>query len=74
MQTIAFGMDKQWYPAVYHWQQYLVTMMEHDNVRKRMYTCMCDWVTLLYSRKLTEHHKPTIIEKNKNHYIKKKPI
>ena len=30
-------------------------MMEHDNVRKRTYICMCDWVTLLYSRKLTEH-------------------
>ena len=27
-------------------------MMEHDNVRKRMYICICDWVTLLYSRKL----------------------
>ena len=26
-------------------------MMDHDNVRKRMYTCMCDWVTLLYRRK-----------------------
>ena len=31
--------------------------MEHDNVRKRMYICMCDWVTLLYSRKLTENYK-----------------
>ena len=30
-----------------------------------MYThaCVCDWVTLLYSRKSTEHCKPTIIEK-----------
>ena len=26
---------------------------------------MCDWVTLLYSRKLTEHCKPTIMEKIK---------
>ena len=33
---------------------------------------MCDWVTLLYSRKLTEHYKPAIMEKNKNHYIKNK--
>ena len=33
-----------------------------DNVRKRMYICMCDWVILLYSRKLMEHCKPTIIE------------
>ena len=24
---------------------------------------MCDWVTLLYSRKLTEHCKPGIMEK-----------
>ena len=41
-----------------------------DNVRKRMYLCMCDWVTLLYSRKLTEHCKPVIMEKIK--IIKKK--
>ena len=39
-------------------------MME-DNMRKRMYMCMCDWVTLLYCRKLTEHCKPTIMEKIK---------
>ena len=26
-------------------------MMEHDSVRKKMYTCMCNWVTILYSRK-----------------------
>ena len=26
---------------------------------------MCDWVTLLYSRKLTEHCKPTIRKKIK---------
>ena len=25
--------------------------------------CMCDWVTLLYSKKLTEHRKPAIVEK-----------
>ena len=31
---------------------------------------MCDWVTLLYSRKLTDHCKPAIMDKNKNH-IKK---
>ena len=29
---------------------------------------MYDWVTLVYSRKLTEHCKPTIMEKSKNHY------
>lgn len=26
---------------------------------------MCDWITLLYSRKLTEHCKPTVMEKIK---------
>ena len=25
---------------------------------------MCEWVTFLYSRKLTEHSKPGITEKN----------
>ena len=44
-------------------------MME-DNVRKRMYMWMCDWVTLLSSRKLTEHWKPTVMGKIKT--IKKK--
>ena len=38
---------------------------------KRSYTCMCNWVTMKYSRKLTEHCKPAVI-KNKNHYIKEK--
>ena len=33
---------------------------------------MCNWVTMLYSRKLTEHCKPAIMEKYKNHYIKNK--
>ena len=45
-------------------------MMEHYNVRERMYTCICNWVTMLYSGKLTEHCKPAIMEKNKNNYIK----
>ena len=35
----------------------------------RMCTCMCNWVTMLYSRKLTEHCKSGIMGKNKNHYI-----
>ena len=39
-------------------------MME-DNVIKRMYICMSDWVTLLYSRKLTKHCKPAKTEKIK---------
>ena len=38
----------------------------------RMCTCMCNWVIMLYSRELTEHCKPAIMEKNKNHYIKRK--
>ena len=32
---------------------------------------MCNWVTMLYSIKLIEYCKPAIMEKNKNHYIKK---
>ena len=39
--------------------------------KKSMYTCMCNWVTMLYSRKLTEHCKPATMEK-KNCYIIKK--
>ena len=35
---------------------------------------MCNWVTMLYSRKSTEHGKPAIMEKNNNHYIKTKQI
>ena len=31
--------------------------------KKRMCTCMCDWVPSLYSRKLTEHGKPDIMGK-----------
>ena len=40
-------------------------IMEHDNVRKKIFTCTCDWVTLLYSRKLTKCCKPDIQEKIK---------
>ena len=32
---------------------------------------MCNWVTMLYSRKVTEHCKPVIMKKNKNHYKKR---
>ena len=32
---------------------------------------MCNWVTMLCSRKFVEHYKPAIAEKNKNHYVKK---
>ena len=38
--------------------------------KNRMCTCMCNWVTMLYSRKLAEHCKPAI--KEKNHQIKNK--
>ena len=34
-------------------------------MKKGIYICMCDWVTLLYSRNLTEHCKPAIMEKLK---------
>ena len=37
-----------------------------------MYTCMRECVTLLYSRKWTEHCKPAIMEKYKKHYKTKK--
>ena len=40
-------------------------MMEHDNVRKKMYMCIYNWVTLLYSRKVTEHCRAAIMEKIK---------
>lgn len=33
--------------------------------KNRMYTCMCDQVTLLYGRKLTEHCKPAMTKKKK---------
>ena len=49
---------------------HLAWHMVEDSVRKRMYICMCDRVTWLYNRKLTEHCKPTIMEKIK--IIKKK--
>ena len=39
---------------------------------KGMYMCMCDWVILLYSRKLTEHCKPAIVEKKSLKVEKKK--
>ena len=35
-----------------------------------MYTYMCDWVTLLYSIKLTEHYKPAMMEKIKIIFLK----
>ena len=35
---------------------------------------MCDWVTLLYSRKLTKHCNPAIMGKNKNHLIIKSQL
>ena len=38
---------------------------------KRMYTCMCDWVTSLCGRKLTEHCKSAIMEQIKKSLLKK---
>ena len=43
-----------------------------DSVRKRMHMCMCHWVPLLYSRKLTEHCKAAIPEKIKIIFKNKK--
>ena len=61
MQTLAFGMVKQWDPAVHS------LMMGHDvgYYEKKNVYIMCDWVTLLCSRELTEHYKATIMEKIK---------
>ena len=36
-----------------------------------IYKNVCDQVTLLYSKKLTENYKPTIMQKKKNHFKKK---
>ena len=54
-------------------------MMEHDGgeCEKNVYICMCDWVTLLYNRKLTEHCKTSgkkikvIVKKKKKEKRKK---
>ena len=54
MQTIAFGMDKQWDPAVQHWEPCLVTYMEHDNVRKKNVYVYVWLGHLAVYRKLTE--------------------
>ena len=40
-------------------------VMEHGNVRKKECIYVCDWVTLLCSRKLTEHFKSAIMEQIK---------
>ena len=67
MQTIASGVDKQWDPAVQHWELYLVT-------------CDGTWWTIMWETeniyvwpgpfavqyKLTEHCKWRIKEKIKN--------
>ena len=45
-------------------------MIEHDNLEKRIYTRMVNWVTMQYSQKLTEHYKKDINEK-KTKIIKK---
>ena len=37
-----------------------------------MYKCMCNWVTMLYSRKLTGHCKPDLMEKKTKIIIYKK--
>ena len=48
--------------------------MEPDNVRKKNVYIMCNWVIMLCSRKLTEHCKPAIMEKNENNYKKIKEV
>ena len=65
-------MDKQWDPTIYALgtvSSHLWWSMMEDNMRKIMCiykcVCVCDWIILLYSRKLTEHCKPTLMEKIK---------
>ena len=48
-------------------------MMEHNNVRNRMCTCMCNGVTMLYSRKKNCIEEITI-KNNNNKKIPKKLI
>ena len=40
-------------------------LQDEFNVRKRIHIYIRNWVNLLYSRKLTKHCKPTIMEKIK---------
>ena len=49
---------------------YVVENFKEENkkslvVKECMYVCVTDWVTLLYSRQLTEHCKPAMMEKIK---------
>lgn len=46
-----------------------ILMMEHENVSKKNVYMYVFWVTFLYSRKLTEPCKPTVMESSKNHHI-----
>ena len=54
MQTIAFGVDKQWDPAVQHWQLYVVTC---DGAWWRIMwekECVCIY-TYIYIYTYTDH-------------------
>ena len=62
MQTIAFRMSSCCIALGTIFNHLWQSMIMWE---KRMYTCMCNWVTLLYSRKLIEHCKPAILEKIK---------
>ena len=44
-------------------------MMEHDNVRKKKYTCMCNWVTMLYSKKKKKFIGEITIKTNYSYYL-----
>ena len=67
---------RQGYPLLPHLfntvLEILATAIREEKERKgiqiekeRMYVCMVNWVALLYSRKMTEHCKPAIMEKTK---------
>ena len=50
-------------------QRGLAWPLHKDDVQICEAVHICNWVTMLCSRKLTEQCKPAIMEKNKNHYI-----
>ena len=51
LQNVAFWMDQPWDPPVQHWELLSITYDGTQCEKKRMYTCMCKQVTMLYSIK-----------------------
>ena len=70
LESFILGEVRQKEKDKYHMISLSVESKICNNVRKRMHICMYDWVTFLYSRKLAEPRKPSMMEKIK--VIKKK--